>query len=73
MGRVQGTPLHPEFEHGVMAEVIGVIRIRISRSKLIDALGQQVPQGMINIGLVSFIVDSGSEALCQANLTINTP
>jgi len=30
VGRVQGTPLHPEFDHGVMAEVIGVIRVRIS-------------------------------------------
>ena len=28
--RLQGTPLHPEFEQGVMAEVIGVIRVRIS-------------------------------------------
>ena len=30
VGRVPGTPLHPEFDHGVMAEVIGVIRVRIS-------------------------------------------
>jgi hypothetical protein len=39
---------------------------------LIDALGQQVPQGMINRGLVSFIVDSGSKALRQANLAVDT-
>jgi len=39
---------------------------------LIDALRQQVPQGMINLGLVSFIVDSGSKALRQANLAVNT-
>jgi hypothetical protein len=55
-----------------MAEVIGVIGIRISCSKLIDALGQQVPQGMIKIGLVSFIMDSGSEARRQANLAVDT-
>ena len=30
VGRVQGTPLHPEFAHGVMAEVLGVIRVGIS-------------------------------------------
>jgi hypothetical protein len=30
VGRIHGTPLHPEFEHGVMAEVMGVIRVRIS-------------------------------------------
>jgi hypothetical protein len=69
---LQGAPFDPQFEHGVMAEVIGVIRVRISWSKLIDALGQQVSQGMINIGLVSFIVDSGSEALSQANLAVDT-
>jgi len=54
-----------------MAEMIGVIRVRIACSQLIDALGQQVPQGMINIGLMSFIMDSGSEALRQAKLTID--
>ena len=30
VGRLQGTPLHAEFEHGVMAEVMGVMCIRIS-------------------------------------------
>ena len=30
VGRVQGRSLHPEFEHGVMAEVIGVTRVGIS-------------------------------------------
>jgi hypothetical protein len=55
-----------------MAEVMGVIRVRIAGSKLIEALGQQVPQGMINIGLVSCIVDSSSEALRQANLAVDT-
>jgi hypothetical protein len=38
---------------------------------LIDALGQQVPHRMITIGLMAFIMDSGSEALRQANLTID--
>jgi hypothetical protein len=54
-----------------MAEMIGVMRVRIAGSQLIDALGPQVPQGRHNIGLMSFIMDSGSEALRQANLTID--
>jgi len=48
-----------------------LIAVRIAGGDLVDALGQQVPQGMINIGLMSFIMDSGSEALGQANLTID--
>jgi hypothetical protein len=47
---VQGRPLHSEFAHGVMAEAIGVMGVRIPRGDLIDALGQQVPQGMVNRG-----------------------
>lgn len=43
VGRVQGRPLYPEFEHGVTAEAMGVIGVRIPRGDLIDALGQQVP------------------------------
>jgi hypothetical protein len=70
VGRIQGTPLHAEFEHGVMAEMLGVIGIRISCSQLRDALGQQVPQGMSNRGLVSFIMESGSEARRQAKLAV---
>jgi hypothetical protein len=52
--------------------VIGVIRVRIPGGDLIQALGQKIPQGMVNRGWVSFIADSGCEALRQANLTINT-
>ena len=36
---LHGTPLYPQFEHRVMAEMIGVIRIGISRGDLIHALG----------------------------------
>ncbi len=43
------------FEQGVPTEVIGVIRVRIPGGDLIHALGQKIPQGMVNIGWVSFI------------------
>jgi hypothetical protein len=71
--RVQGASLDPEFEHGVMAETIGVIGVRVTRGDLINALSQKVPQGMVNIGLMALVVDSGREALGQPNLTVNTP
>jgi len=38
VARVQGRPLYPEFAHGVTAEAIGVIGVRIPRGDLIDAL-----------------------------------
>jgi hypothetical protein len=62
----------PELEHGVVAEMLGVIGVCIPRGDLINALGQQVPQGMVNIGWVPCIVDSGCEAFRQANLTVDT-
>jgi hypothetical protein len=71
--RIQGAPLHPEVEQRVVAEVIGVIGIRIPGGDLIHALGQQVPQGMINRGGVPLAMESSCEALCQANLTVDTP
>lgn len=69
---LQGTPLYPQFEHRVMAEMIGVIGIGIARGDLINALSQQVPQGMINRGLMPFVVDSGGEAFREANLAVDT-
>ena len=36
---LQWAPLYPQFEHRVMTEMIGVIRIGISRGDLINALG----------------------------------
>jgi hypothetical protein len=69
---LQGTPRYPQFEHRVMAEMIGVIRIGISRGDLINALGSQVPQWRVNRGLMPLSMDSGSEAFRQANLAVDT-
>jgi hypothetical protein len=73
VGRVPGRPLAPEFAHGGTAEALGGIGVGIPRGDLIDALGQQVPYGMTNIGLMPLIMDGGGEALGQANLPVNTP
>jgi hypothetical protein len=55
-----------------MPKTVGVIGVCIPRSDLINALGQQVPQGMVNIGRVPFIVESGGEALSQPDLTVDS-
>jgi hypothetical protein len=53
-----------------MAEMMGIIRVRIACSQLIEALGPQGPQGMINIGLMALSMDGSGEALGQPHLTI---
>jgi hypothetical protein len=70
-GRLQGRPLHPELEHGVSAETIGVIGIRIPCGDLLDTLGEEVPQRVVDIGLMTLITHRRREALGQANLPVN--
>jgi len=53
--------------------MIGVIRIGISRGDLINALGQQVPPGMVHRGGVPLSAASGSEALREAYRLVDTP
>ena len=67
----KGRPLETEFEEGVTAEAIGIIPVRIPRRDLIDALGQQVPQWMINVGLVALLMDRRREARGQPNLAVD--
>jgi hypothetical protein len=55
--------LDPELEHRIVPEAIGVIPIRIARGDLVDPLGQEVPQGMINIGQMALIMDRRGQAL----------
>ena len=55
---VQGEPLTPQFEHGIMAETIGVISVGIARGDLIDTLGGDVPNELI--------ADSDSSPICKS-------
>ena len=55
-----------------MPETMGIIAVRIPGGDLIDTLGQQVPQGMINIGGVPFIMDGSGKAFGEAKLAIDT-
>jgi hypothetical protein len=71
--RLQGAALEPEFEQGVTAQTIGVVAVGIARGNLIDTLGEEVPQRMINIGRMPLIVDSGGETLSQPDLAVDSP
>jgi hypothetical protein len=69
--RLQGAAFEPEFDQGGTAETIGVVAVGLARGNLIDTLGEEVPQRMINIGLMPLITDRRCKALGQANLTVN--
>lgn len=69
---LQWTPRSPQGAPRVMAALSGVMRRGISRGALRHALGQQVPQGRGKRGLMSCVVDSGSEAFRQAHLAVDT-
>jgi hypothetical protein len=69
--RLQGKPLHAELKQGVVPETIGIIAIRIPRSDLVDTLGQEVPECMIYIGLMSLVLYSGGKAFGEANLAVD--
>jgi hypothetical protein len=68
--RRHGQTLEPQLEHRIVPEAIGVIAIRIARGNLIDPLGQEVSQGMINIGQMALIMDRRGEAFGQTNLAV---
>jgi len=59
------------LEPRIVPEAIGVIPIRIARGNLVDALGQEVSQGMIDIGQMALVMDRRSEALSQTNLAVH--
>ena len=54
-----------------MPETIGIIAVRIPRGDLIDTLGEESPEGMIDIGSMTLLPDSSRETLGQPNLTVD--
>ena len=63
--------LHAQFKQGVATEAVGIIAVRIAGGDLIDPLGQEVAQWVINVGRMACIVDGGREACGEANLAID--
>jgi hypothetical protein len=67
----QGEVLHAQLKQRVATEAVGVMAVRIAGGELIDTLGQEVAQGVINVGGMTWIVDGGREACGEANLAID--
>ena len=69
---LQGEPLHAELKQGVVPETIGIIAIRIAGGDLIDTLGEEVTERMMNIGRMALVLHSGGQAFGEANLAVDT-
>jgi hypothetical protein len=63
--------LHAQLKQGIATKAVGIIAVRIARGDLIDTLGQEVAQGVINVGRMARIVYGCCEACGKANLTID--
>jgi hypothetical protein len=40
---------HAQLKHGIVPETVGIIAISIARGNVIDALGEEVTERMVNI------------------------
>ena len=55
-----------EFEHGIFAQMIAVIGVFITTGHLQNSLHKEVWQRMINIGLMTLVVNSAGQLFNQA-------
>jgi hypothetical protein len=62
---------HTQLKQGITTEAVGIIAVRIAGGDLIDPLGQEVAQGVINVGWMAGIVYGCREACGEANLAVN--
>ena len=69
---LQGGPLHTELKQGVVPETIGIIAVRIPGGNLIDTLGQEVTERVVDIGRMPLVLHSSGKAFGEANLAIDT-
>jgi hypothetical protein len=69
---IERRPRQAAFAKGGTAAVMGVMRLRIPRSTLRDALGAEGPHAMVHIRGLPLLVESGGAALRPTTLTVDT-
>ena len=67
----EGLAAYTQLKHGVMEQAVAVIAILSSRGNLIDALFDEVVQGVGDVIRIPCVVDGCAHALVQADLTVN--
>ena len=56
-----------------MPETIGIIAVGIPRGDLIDTLGQEVPEGVVDRGRMPLVLHRSGKASGEANLAVDAP
>ena len=70
---LQGRPLNAQLKHGVVPETIGIIAVGIPGGDLIDTLGQEVTEGVVDIGWMPLVLHGSRKAFGEANLAVDAP
>jgi hypothetical protein len=70
---IKRDPFHTQLKHGIVPKTIGIIAVRIAGGDLIDALGKEVPERMIDLRWVALVTYGGGQTLGQADLPVDPP
>ena len=68
---LQGRPLNAELKHGVVPETLGIIAVGIPGGDLIDTLGKEVTEGVVDIGRMPLVLHGSRKAFGEANLAVD--
>ena len=68
----QGRPLHAALQHGVVPATLGIIAVRIPGGNVIDTLGQEVTERVVDRGRRPRGLHRRGKACGEAHLAIDT-
>jgi hypothetical protein len=68
---IEREAFHAHLKQGIVPETVRIIAVGIAGGDLIDPLGQEVPERMVNIGWMACVVHRSGQALCQADLAVD--
>ena len=73
LGGIERDAFDTQLKHGIVPETVRIIAVRIAGGDLIETLGEEVPERMVNRRWVALVTHGRGQALCQADLTVDTP
>jgi len=62
---------HAQLKQGITSAAVGIIAVRRAGGNVRETLGQEVTQGVSDVGRMAGIVDGGRKACSQANLAVD--